>query len=141
MILQEMYENIECRARNPVPNSATNKLLDQGLERIGEKVFEESIEVVLAAMKEGKSELIREISDLVYMTLVLMFEQGISLQDIEQQLRERQKVTGNARVPRTTVEQKLCELQKCTKFLSPSMTLKSQANQPLLFDCSRQSED
>jgi len=96
-ILEEMYKNIGDRAQNPAPNSFTNLLLDGGKERICKKVGEEATEVVIAAMKENKEELIDEISDLVFMTLVLMYERGVTPQEVVAKLQERQKVTGNIR--------------------------------------------
>ena len=42
-----------------------------------------------------KEELIGEISDLFYHLFVLMINQGVSLDDIENKLKERHKITGN----------------------------------------------
>ena len=42
-----------------------------------------------------KDELIGEISDLFYHVFVLMNNQGVSLDDVENKLKERHKITGN----------------------------------------------
>jgi len=97
MILDEMYANIDDRAKNPQPKSFTNKLLDGGVEYICKKVGEEASEVIIAAMKNNREELICEIADLVFMTLGLMYDRKVTPKDIENKLRERQKVTGNVR--------------------------------------------
>ena len=107
-ILDEMYENIASRAKNPAPNSFTNLLLDGGKERICKKIGEEATEVIIAAMKEDNKELVGEIADLVYMTLVLMYERKVTPQQVEARLRERQKVTGNIRLAKVIPETSNC---------------------------------
>ena len=46
-------------------------------------------------VESDKEELIGEISDLFYHVFVLMNNQGVSLEDIENKLKERHKITGN----------------------------------------------
>ncbi len=94
-ILQEIYEQIQDRSINPKENSYTNYLLDQGIDKICKKIGEEATETVIAAKNPSKEELIGEISDLTYHTLVLMFKSNVTLQDIKNKLSERHKKQGN----------------------------------------------
>jgi phosphoribosyl-ATP pyrophosphohydrolase/phosphoribosyl-AMP cyclohydrolase len=70
-------------------NSYTVKLLNKGMEKIVQKVGEEAVETVIAAMKENKQELIYETSDLFYHVTVLLYKLGIQWQDIFKELQKR----------------------------------------------------
>ncbi len=89
-LLEELYATIEERKNNPVEGSYTNYLFNKGLDKILKKVGEETAEVIIASKNKSSSEMILEISDLVYHTLVLMVNEGVKLQSIEEELRGRQ---------------------------------------------------
>ena len=88
-MLSELFDIILDRQKNPQPGSYTNKLLDGDLDVILQKVGEESVEVILAAKGQGDQRLVEEVSDLFYHTLVLLARQGLSLADVEAELRRR----------------------------------------------------
>ena len=88
-MLHELFEIILDRQRNPRAGSYTNKLLGGDLDLVLQKVGEESVEVILAAKGQGNQRLVEEISDLFYHTLVLMVRQGVSLDEVENELRHR----------------------------------------------------
>ena len=94
-IFHSLYDLIEDRKVNPVEKSYTNYLLTQGVDKICKKVGEEASETIIAAKNDDKEELIGEISDLFYHVFVLMSNQGITVDDIENKLKERHKITGN----------------------------------------------
>ena len=94
-IFKSLETLINDRKVNPVEKSYTNYLLDQGVDKICKKVGEEASETIIAAKNNDKEELIGEISDLFYHVFVLMNNQGVSLEDIENKLKERHKITGN----------------------------------------------
>ena len=94
-IFKSLETLINDRKINPVEKSYTNYLLDQGVDKICKKVGEEASETIIAAKNNDKDELIGEISDLFYHVFVLMNNQGVSLEDIENKLKERHKITGN----------------------------------------------
>ena len=94
-ILRSLEKLIANRKQNPVEKSYTNYLLDQGVDKICKKVGEEASETIIAAKNNDKDELIGEISDLFYHVFVLMNNQGVSLDDVENKLKERHKITGN----------------------------------------------
>lgn len=88
--LNELYEEIVARKSKPKAGSYTTYLFSKGLDKILKKVGEEATEVVIAAKNQDKQELIAESADLIYHLTVLLVEQGISLGDLETELKKRQ---------------------------------------------------
>lgn len=50
---------------------------------------EESTEVVIASLTQSKEDLIGEINDLAYHVIVLMVEKGITLEEVEAEMKRR----------------------------------------------------
>ena len=87
----ELENIITDRYENPVEGSYINKMRSKGLNKIAQKVGEEGVETVIAALAESEEELIGEASDLVFHLLFLLKEKGLSLQDIAKNLEKRHK--------------------------------------------------
>ncbi len=79
------------RYENPQEGSYVNKLHRKGLNKIAQKVGEEAVETVIAALNETETDLINESSDLVFHLLVLLKEKGLSLEKIAANLESRHK--------------------------------------------------
>jgi phosphoribosyl-ATP pyrophosphohydrolase/phosphoribosyl-AMP cyclohydrolase len=77
------------RYENPVEGSYVNKLRNKGLNKIAQKVGEEGVETVIAALAETEIDLVNESSDLVFHLLVLLREKGLNLERIAKNLEER----------------------------------------------------
>jgi phosphoribosyl-ATP pyrophosphohydrolase/phosphoribosyl-AMP cyclohydrolase len=90
-IVSTVIETIEDRKTNPVEGSYTNYLLEKGKEKILKKIGEEASEVIIASMANDKEELIYELSDLVYHSLVLMASEGVTKDDIFKELENRHR--------------------------------------------------
>ena len=90
-ILQEIEQVIVGRKKNPLPNSYVNRLLKEGPSKIYEKIREESEEVIDASMNKGKADIIWEVADLWFHTLVLLGYHGISVEEITKELERRRK--------------------------------------------------
>jgi phosphoribosyl-ATP pyrophosphohydrolase len=90
-ILDELQAIIADRKRNPKAGSYTNRLFDEGLSRMAQKVGEESVEVVVAALSQKREDQINEFCDLFFHALVLMTELDISLYDVFAELEKRHK--------------------------------------------------
>ena len=88
-VLQEDYATIADRAANPVEGSYTNYLLDNGVEKICKKVGEEASETIIAAMKANKEEVTYEAADLLYHLMVLLYQQGVTLDDVWAEMARR----------------------------------------------------
>lgn len=87
----KLEEVIDERYTNPKEGSYVNKLRDRGLNKIAQKVGEEAVETVIAALNETETDLINESSDLVFHLLVLLREKGLNLEAIAKNLEERHK--------------------------------------------------
>lgn len=85
----ELERIIEDRYANPVEGSYVNKLRDNGLNKIAQKVGEEGVETVIAALNETENDLINEASDLIFHLLVLLKEKNVSLETIALNLAAR----------------------------------------------------
>lgn len=90
-ILNKVYSQIINRKDNPIEGSYTNYLFDKGLDKILKKVGEETSEVIIGAKNKNKEELVYELSDLIYHSLVLMINEGVTIDDIKQELSKRHK--------------------------------------------------
>ena len=88
-VVQQVYDVICDRKEHPREGSYTNYLLDKGVEKICKKVGEEASETIIAAMKRSKLEVCYEAADLVYHLLVLLFEQGVTPDDLWAELARR----------------------------------------------------
>ena len=86
---QGLYSLLEGRKRELPEGSYTTYLFQKGLDKILKKVGEECTEVIIAAKAEDRAETIYEIADLAYHTMVLMVQQGISLEEIQKELASR----------------------------------------------------
>ncbi|SET05421.1 phosphoribosyl-ATP pyrophosphohydrolase / phosphoribosyl-AMP cyclohydrolase [Salinibacillus kushneri] len=90
-IVDYLYQYIQNRKENPVEGSYTHYLFRKGQDKILKKVGEETTEVIIGAKNRNQKELINEFSDLIYHSIVLMVEQGISIVDIKRELTNRHK--------------------------------------------------
>jgi len=91
-MLNELEKIIADRKANPKAGSYTNKLFENGRGAISQKVGEEAVEVIVAAMGQGKQEQIGEIADLLYHTMVLMADLGLTLDDVRAELERRHNI-------------------------------------------------
>jgi phosphoribosyl-ATP pyrophosphohydrolase len=72
------------------------KLTARGVPKIAQKVGEEAVEAVIAAMADDRDGLIGESADLLFHLLVLLAAKGITLADVCAELARRDGVSGIA---------------------------------------------
>ncbi len=84
--LQSLYDVIKERFANPRPGSYTATLDDT---RVREKIMEEAEELTDEA--ETKSDVIWEAADLLYFVSVLMYKEGVTWQNVYDELDKRHK--------------------------------------------------
>lgn len=87
----ELEKIVKSRFKNPSEGSYVNSLRKKGLNKIAQKVGEEGVETVIAALAEPKENLINEASDLLFHLIVLLREKDLSLNDIAKCLENRHK--------------------------------------------------
>ena len=92
-VIAEIWEVIEDRARNPSPESYTSRLLTdrKGIDKVLEKVGEESTEFILAVKNGIPERTVEEASDLIFHFLVALQAAGIDLADVMEELRKRRR--------------------------------------------------
>ena len=100
--LQGLMDLIEGRKTDRKEGSYTTYLFDKGLDKILKKVGEESTEVIIAAHANDRKETVYEIADLAYHIMVLMVEQGISLEDIHRELAGRHVIDHKVKQEKMT---------------------------------------
>ena len=90
-VLQSLWNTIEDWKQNPAPGSYTVSLFEAGMPRIAQKVGEEGVETVVAALSQTDDRVISEMADLVYHCLVLLAARGLRWSDVEAELARRFK--------------------------------------------------
>jgi phosphoribosyl-ATP pyrophosphohydrolase/phosphoribosyl-AMP cyclohydrolase len=87
--LLELERIIKHRYEFPSDESYVNRLRSKGINKIAQKVGEEAVETVIAALTETEHDFINETSDLFFHLLVLLREKGITLETIAKNLESR----------------------------------------------------
>lgn len=89
-MLNTLYTEALSRKQQPKDGSYTNYLYDKGLDKILKKVGEEATEVIIGAKNADKVEIANETADLLYHLAVMLVETGVSPEDVEAVLKDRQ---------------------------------------------------
>jgi len=92
-IIAEIWSVIQERAKNPSQESYTSRLLAdaKGIDKVLEKVGEESTEFIIAAKNGMNERTVEEAADLIFHLLVALRASGIDLSDVMQELERRRK--------------------------------------------------
>lgn len=87
--LFQLERIIQQRIDFPSEESYVNRLRERGLNKIAQKVGEEAVETVIAALNETENDFINETSDLLFHLLVLIKEKNLNLETIALNLENR----------------------------------------------------
>mgnify|MGYP003578134710 CR=1 FL=1 len=87
--LLQLERIVHQRYEVPSEESYVNRLRQRGINKIAQKVGEEAVETVIAALAETEHDFINESSDLLFHLLVLLREKGLDLQTIAKNLEGR----------------------------------------------------
>ena len=93
-VLDRLEATIRARRDAPADASYTAQLFARGRPRIAQKLGEEAIETVIAAMGNDPAKIIPEAADLLYHLLVLLADADISLADVRAELERREGLSG-----------------------------------------------
>ena len=85
----------ERRSADP-KQSYVAKLHARGIAKIAQKLGEEAVETVIAALSEDDAALTGEAADLLFHLLVLLDARGLSFADVLAELERREGVSGVA---------------------------------------------
>jgi phosphoribosyl-ATP pyrophosphohydrolase/phosphoribosyl-AMP cyclohydrolase len=89
-IVTELWGVFEERRSGQNPSSYTYRLLSNR-NLLLKKIAEESSEVIIAAKDKQRKEIIYEAGDLLYHLMVLLYDEGITMDDIYKELEGRRK--------------------------------------------------
>ena len=85
----DLMDMLRGRRENPKEGSYTSYLFEKGRDKILKKIGEECTEVIIAAKDGDRPNTVYELADLLYHCMVLMTEQGISLEDVRREMASR----------------------------------------------------
>lgn len=89
-ILAELWQVFRDRERNPPPGSYVARLLADA-DAARKKVGEEAVELVMASQGDDRGHVVHEAADLLFHTLVLLYQKGVPLADVLEELRRRRR--------------------------------------------------
>ena len=101
-----LYELLEGRKNDMPEGSYTTYLFSKGTDKILKKIGEECTEVIIAGKADDKAETVYEIADLMYHTMVLMVNMGISVEDIQRELASRHIIDHKVKQEKMTGDNK-----------------------------------
>ena len=87
--LYQLEQFIRERKQLPAEGSYTTYLFDKGIDKILKKIAEESGEVIIAAKNNSTEELVNESADLIYHLLVMLQNQGVTIDQVVEELASR----------------------------------------------------
>lgn len=93
--LSTLQATIDARLAVGDPKSSyVASLVTKGLGKVAQKVGEEAVETVIAALSGSAAELTGEAADLVFHLTVLLRQRGLGWADVAAELQRREGVSG-----------------------------------------------
>jgi phosphoribosyl-ATP pyrophosphohydrolase len=93
-VLEQLTDVLEQRKTTAPDSSYVASLYDKGLDAILKKVGEEATETVIAAKDGDRDKIIYETADLWFHTLVMLSHQGLTANDVLDELARRFGLSG-----------------------------------------------
>ena len=92
--MHDLFNIVLERREGDPTRSYVAKLSQRGRKKIAQKVGEEAVETVIAALKEKKKDTINESADLLFHLTMLWADKGITPEQVSQELRDRMGISG-----------------------------------------------
>ena len=103
-VLAGLAATIAARRAGGSAGSYTVRLLEKGVEKCAQKLGEEAVETVIAAVNGDRDAVITETADLLYHLLVTLEACDVSLNDVLSELGRREGIGGLAEKASRTSE-------------------------------------
>ena len=87
--LHRLEQRIHARKQADSSISYSRRLMDKGLPKVAQKVGEEAVETVIAALAEDQNALLNESADLLYHLLLLLAVKDVRLDQVIAVLKQR----------------------------------------------------
>jgi phosphoribosyl-ATP pyrophosphohydrolase len=94
--LADLEEIIVRRGRSGDDNSWTARLFAGGMDKAAQKLGEEAVETLIAALSGDREKIVAESADLLYHWLVVLAIAGVPLTDVMVELERRTEQSGVA---------------------------------------------
>lgn len=94
--LKSLEATIAARRTGDPASSYVAKLSQSGRNKIAQKLGEEAVETVIAAMEGDPDHVTSEAADLLFHLLILLADGGVALADVMAELDRREGVSGLA---------------------------------------------
>ena len=94
--LSDLEAIVRQRAQSGDASSWTAKLFSQGIDKAGQKMGEEAVETLIAAIRGDKKALVSESADLLYHWLVVLAISDVTLAEVMSELERRTGRSGIA---------------------------------------------
>ena len=92
--LKLIFDLIKSRKTSEPEKSYVAKLVNSGLEKIGKKLQEESLELIIAGFNKERHDVIYEAADLLFFYMVLLVYLDIDIKSVILELKRREGVSG-----------------------------------------------
>lgn len=92
--LEKLNDIVARRADSDDASSYTASLIAKGANKCAEKLGEEAVEAIIAAVTKDSDGLTKEAADVLYHLLVLLKISNIPLDDVMEELNRRTQQTG-----------------------------------------------
>ena len=92
--LRELWSVIEDRVKNPREGSYTSSLVSKGIAYVARKFGEESVELIVASLRESDKRVVEEAADVIYHLMVLLVARGVKFEDVVNELEKRARHRG-----------------------------------------------
>ncbi len=93
-VLERLYKVVQERRKADPETSYIAKRLKQGTTKIAQKLGEEAVETVIAAVERDRAGVISESADLLFHWLLLLVDSGVSVNEVMTELERREGISG-----------------------------------------------
>ncbi len=93
-VLQRLSETLLSRRNADPETSYTAQLMAKGPDSILKKIGEESAELIMAGKEGNRLHIVWETTDVLYHAMVLLAFYGLTMDDVLQELRRREGISG-----------------------------------------------
>lgn len=92
--LERLYRIVLERKGGDAENSYIARLFGKGSPKVAQKVGEEAVETVIAAIQRDKGAIVNESADLLFHLLILWADTGVTPQQVIDEMRRREGTSG-----------------------------------------------
>jgi phosphoribosyl-ATP pyrophosphohydrolase len=93
-VLERLYKVVLDRRKADPEASYIAKRLKQGTAKIAQKLGEEAVETVIAAIEKDRVGVISESADLLFHWLLLLVDSGVRVEEVMAELTRREGISG-----------------------------------------------